>query len=885
MKNLKKVLALVLAFACAFTMFAGAAFTDQADISQTEAVDMLTALGVIEGFPDGSFAPDATITRAQAAKMIYTIWNGGNADASAFEGKSVFTDVYSGHWAEGYINFCYTNGIINGLSATKFGPDDSVTGTQLAKMLLICMGYQADKSGLEGTGYSQRTNALATQNGLYVDVATSVSQAMPRQYAAQLMYNALKADTVEWSTDSNAYSKVTSIGYNMIPNGDGTYRMEQTTVYETMGKKCMDLNTVETILSSVSKEDNRDTYTLNDGAFTRVAKDYSNLIGQKVNVLQKGTDKTKVYGVYAHEDSTVVATGFVGQLETVSGGEKIKLDGTEYKLSATDATTSVYEINDDINAKSVPAGTTNLKAMADSVTTVNYREVNEAAAEIKLIDNTGDGKIDLAIQTPVKVGQVNAVTKTSVTINGAGTFKFADDTIYDDIAKNDYVRVIADSYVSEGGNHVEKLDVTNAKVDGTRTGEARVDGTWYKLAQDNTGAYISVDTNTTYDLVIVGNTILFADETEGSIANVAFISAVNDTADGIVGDTNKTTKVRMYFNDGTNAEVSVSRVAGTKLTAELPQSYAGEMVTYSKLSDDTYDIELVSDTNLAGTDDFVAQGEKSPVSGSTNGAYYDSKIYGTSIADDAVIFVKTGNGLSNPANAETKVLTGAQVKNWAKTIDTTSTFTSDFLMAKTNGIEYVQAATLVTAADISVPGAKDMLYAYATVNSYEGTLNGETKTAVEAWNGTDTVTLWADGNELDNVKAGNLFAYKVNGDFVEDIVVASHNAAVLGFDGVAEGELRVADFGNDDVADDAGKTYTLAEDCVILAVDDSANEGMEGAGVDSIIEAGYKTNVTNPTELDRIPNVRYILGSDIGDNDNANKIVAIVIDAESNELA
>ncbi len=37
MKNLKKVLALVLAFACAFTMFAGAAFTDQADISQTEA--------------------------------------------------------------------------------------------------------------------------------------------------------------------------------------------------------------------------------------------------------------------------------------------------------------------------------------------------------------------------------------------------------------------------------------------------------------------------------------------------------------------------------------------------------------------------------------------------------------------------------------------------------------------------------------------------------------------------------------------------------------------------------------------------------------------------------------------------------------------------------
>ena len=50
--NLKKVLALVLAFACAFTMFAGAAFTDSADIkdANTEAVDTLVALGVINGY-------------------------------------------------------------------------------------------------------------------------------------------------------------------------------------------------------------------------------------------------------------------------------------------------------------------------------------------------------------------------------------------------------------------------------------------------------------------------------------------------------------------------------------------------------------------------------------------------------------------------------------------------------------------------------------------------------------------------------------------------------------------------------------------------------------------------------------------------------------------
>ena len=71
--HLKKVLALVLAFACAFTMFAGAAsYSDKADIKATTAVDMLSSLGVIQGYEDGSFKPNTTVTRAQMAKMIFT---------------------------------------------------------------------------------------------------------------------------------------------------------------------------------------------------------------------------------------------------------------------------------------------------------------------------------------------------------------------------------------------------------------------------------------------------------------------------------------------------------------------------------------------------------------------------------------------------------------------------------------------------------------------------------------------------------------------------------------------------------------------------------------------------------------------------------------------
>ena len=152
MKNLKKVLALVLAFACAFTMFAGAAFTDQADIKvDADVVDTLVSLGIVEGFEDGSFQPNGTVTRAQMAKMIYVLRT-GNSDASAYNNdKTTFTDI-NGHWAAGYIKYCQSLNIIAGKSATKFDPNGNVTTQEAAKMLLVTLGYDAKKAGLVGSG-------------------------------------------------------------------------------------------------------------------------------------------------------------------------------------------------------------------------------------------------------------------------------------------------------------------------------------------------------------------------------------------------------------------------------------------------------------------------------------------------------------------------------------------------------------------------------------------------------------------------------------------------------------------------------------------------------------------------------------------------------------
>ena len=840
MKNLKKVLALVLAFACAFTMFAGAAFSDQADIQSTEAVDALTALGVIEGYTDGSFRPDVTVTRAEMAKMIFTILNGGNDDASAYANlPTSFTDL-TDNWYKGYIKYLQNSGIIAGKSATRFAPNETVTGVEAAKMLLVVAGYNADKAGLEGLSWMANTMKYANLNNLFEDVDTDVNAGLPRQYAAQIMFNALDMQRVVYSNDINDFKPA-----------------EDVKDKGTIGAKYLDLVTYgddadeELYLTSVKKEDGRDTYSLNGGDYTRVSKDCSDLIGQRIAVMMKEGKSNQVYGVFAYEDSKVVATGFVGQLETVNGDDKkIKLDGTEYKLNGSKDDSIVYNFNNDTAAK------TTLAKLAGDVKTTRDEL---AAAEIVLIDNNGDGKVDTATYMPVSIGKVNAVTKTSVTVNGVGTLKFEDDTIYDDIAKNDYVRVIDEDNTVAGGNHVQKLDVISGKVTGTRTGEAKIDSTWYKLA-DGVSA---LTTNTTYDLVIIGNTIFYADETDGSVKNVAFLSA-KDSFDKNLGDDYGTVKVLMYFADGTNAEVKVSKVAGDKIKSDtLPAEES--LVTYTKLSDDTYDIKAVSGSNLAGCDNYYANGDKSNVSGSANGAYYDGKIKGVSLADDAVIYVKT--------DKETKALTGAQVKDWGKTVATLN-FTADMLTKETNGIDYVQVATLVSAGDVSIPGSKDTLYAYAVTDEYDATVDGEDKAAVDVWNGSETVTLYADAGDMMSkgaVKAGDLISYKVNGNFVEQVAIVGTEAAVVGFDGKAEGEVKVTNASGT-------FTYTLSEDVVVLTVDDAANEGVEGASIDSIVEAGYTDD-----GKDRVNNVMYVLGATGSDDEG--KIVAIVVDSENNKLA
>ena len=201
MRNLKRALSLALAAIMLVGMMVVSAsaasyndLTDKDPIVNKDAVSMLVTLGVIEGKPDGSYAPTEGVDRAQMAKMISVIMNQGVDNGALYENSpSGLTDI-SSHWAKGHINYCYTTGIIAGRGNGKFDPDAGVTGSEAAKMLLVAAGYDPAIEGLTGTDWEINTNALASKLGIFRNFKGSVAEPLSRDNAALLIYNALDVE-------------------------------------------------------------------------------------------------------------------------------------------------------------------------------------------------------------------------------------------------------------------------------------------------------------------------------------------------------------------------------------------------------------------------------------------------------------------------------------------------------------------------------------------------------------------------------------------------------------------------------------------------------------------------------------------------------------------
>lgn len=182
MKTLKKSLVLLLALAMAVSVFAfsaSAVYTDDATIADEykEAIDVLTAYGVLTGNGDGTLEADRTITRGEFAKILYVAYFGGNSawtTADKYKGFANFNDVSSDDWYAGVIGYATYKGWILGYGDGNFGPEDPVLGVDAITMILRMLGLNAYGELSDGDTYAAKAIDFATSLGMLVNTDENV---------------------------------------------------------------------------------------------------------------------------------------------------------------------------------------------------------------------------------------------------------------------------------------------------------------------------------------------------------------------------------------------------------------------------------------------------------------------------------------------------------------------------------------------------------------------------------------------------------------------------------------------------------------------------------------------------------------------------------------
>ena len=214
MKNLKKVLALVLAVVMIMgvvTVASAKTYKDadaEAFKNYADAIDALSSLKILDGFEDGEFKADRTFNRAQAAKIVAIVHNA--ATNGKIKGQDAISALYSNaqnpfvdcnnSWALPYINYCRITGLADGMTATTYAPKRELTGVQWLKLMLTTLNFDTAKEGYTGTGWDVNVLNRANEVGLTAGLADDWKAIAPikRGEAAQILYNALTKYLVEY---------------------------------------------------------------------------------------------------------------------------------------------------------------------------------------------------------------------------------------------------------------------------------------------------------------------------------------------------------------------------------------------------------------------------------------------------------------------------------------------------------------------------------------------------------------------------------------------------------------------------------------------------------------------------------------------------------------
>ena len=208
MKKHNQLIILLVLISFIFTMVgsAGAAsFSDvKGNAAEAAAIYRLNGLGIIDGYPDGTFGPEKTITRAEFAKIacitagLKSVASGMNVTAS------LFSDVKADHWANGWINVAAAQGYVKGDPTGTFRPEDQITQAEAATVLMRILGYNDNLPGEWPSDYISKAANL----GILDDVTFTAGQPATRGVVAILTSATLDENIVNYEASNNLFKTV-----------------------------------------------------------------------------------------------------------------------------------------------------------------------------------------------------------------------------------------------------------------------------------------------------------------------------------------------------------------------------------------------------------------------------------------------------------------------------------------------------------------------------------------------------------------------------------------------------------------------------------------------------------------------------------------------------
>ena len=738
-------------------------------------IEYCAANGIIAGRGNNKFDPTGTVSATEAAKMLLGVL-GYNAEKSGLVGND---------WAINTNVLANQNGLYKNLS--NLNANTLLTRDNAAQMIYNALDanmVELNAAGNYTTSQYSYTGTESVVTGTERVWVLTIKENNCTDSGIKAAVDALSGSVYNSRSDADetvkevAGAELSKVKYALEQKTQNVYGENTVTKYadETMGHKYLSLITDgDAVLTDVEK-DSKGTYTLymngitTKGQYTKVEGDYSNLIGQKVEVLYK--DSENVYGVYASTDSSLIVESTAGKVGTLSNNE-VKIDGTTYKVDSNVTTTALYtgKLIDGLNVGG-----------------------NKAAA-VKAYDNDDNGKIDTVVYVPFTAAKVTYVGEKSFNTDVAGTnIKFEDVNAYDDMAKNDYV------IKSDAANTVDDTDTyvlaetVEGKIEATKSDSVRIDGTWYNYVTTTPDKDLALDSTVK---AAVLNGYIVKSEVVTSSHELQDYAVIVNTGSDINGE-----QAKLLFADGTTKVVTTDK----NYTAEKYK-----LVTYEvKKGEYVLTPAETTSADKAGFDKIVT------------GKYVNDsgkgKINGERIADDAVIFVKDSAGkFSTMAGSDFAKYSTASVVNK----DITAYANKD----NSTGYNSIVLAYVELNAKVNSITSN---YGYVT-SAVSTTKNkdGETVSSFTFWDGaTEHKDIMTD--EKVSLSKGDIFTYEENKDGSYTVTEVDNllRTAIIAYN-EKNGDIRFTDASLSDKGSNVDADIT--KDTVIIGINSDDKAGVAGA--------------------------------------------------------